>query len=147
MRIKASRYGKVFKSAKQKKNVAKKKTEEIAEEKVVNLEVKEEKESKPGWVKMKSADVEKLVIELAEKGETPSKIGMILRDQHGVPRVKSLGKKVTHILKEKQVKHSTDKEMIQKNIDVLKVHVEKNKHDYTATKALTKKLWALQRVK
>ena len=31
-------------------------------------------------------------------------------------------------------------------IEGLKSHIEKNKHDYPASRSLTKKLWALKRI-
>lgn len=123
--------------------MTKKKSEESPEGEVT--EKTEEKENKPTWVKISAKEIEKIVVELAEKGETPSKIGMVLRDKHGVPKAKIEGKKVTKILDEKGIKYKTEKDMIQKNIDVLKVHVEKNKKDHSASRALTKKLWALRR--
>jgi len=55
----------------------------------------------PSWVNAKPADVERLVVELAKKGYSPSMIGLILRDQYGIPDVRAItGKKVTQILRE-----------------------------------------------
>jgi len=46
-------------------------------------------------------EVRALVIDLAKKGYPPSMIGLILRDQYGVPLVKFVtGKKITRILRE-----------------------------------------------
>ncbi len=127
--------------------MARKKAEENTENADVEekAEVKEETTEKPSWVKISQKELEKLVVELAQAGETPSKIGMILRDKHGIPRVKGMGKKVTKILKENGIKFKTEKEIIQAEIDMLKKHVDKNKKDHSASRALTKKLWALQR--
>lgn len=129
--------------------MVKKKTEENVENVSVEEKVAsgESNETKPSWVKMSQKEVEKIVIELAEKGETPSKIGMILRDKYGVPKVKVMGKKVTRILSENKIKFNTEKDAIQARIDTLKKHGEKNKKDHSASRALTKKLWALQRAK
>ena len=55
----------------------------------------------PSWVTAKPEDVERLVVELAKKGYSPSMIGLVLRDQYGIPDVKAItGKKVVQILKE-----------------------------------------------
>ena len=108
-------------------------------------EVDDEKKNKPSWVKMKPAEIEEIITELGQKGESPSKIGMILRDKYGVPKTKAFGKRISQILDDKKIKYKTDKDMVQQNIDKLKTHAEKNKHDYTASRALTKKLWALQK--
>ncbi|RLG91643.1 MAG: 30S ribosomal protein S15, partial [Thermoprotei archaeon] len=61
----------------------------------------------PRWLKldMSPSDIELLVVELAKKGYTPSMIGIILRDQYGVPLVKQVtGKKLTQILEKYNVK-------------------------------------------
>jgi len=45
--------------------------------------------------------VEELVVKLAKEGHQPSMIGLILRDQYGVPLVKAItGKSITQILRE-----------------------------------------------
>ena len=53
----------------------------------------------PKWVKYSPEEIEALIVELAKMGYTPSMIGIILRDQYGIPLVKSvLGVKLTKIL-------------------------------------------------
>ena len=53
----------------------------------------------PKWVRYTPEEVEALVVELAKLGYTPSMIGIILRDQYGIPLVKSItGTKLTKIL-------------------------------------------------
>ncbi|MEK6843797.1 MAG: hypothetical protein AABX83_00035 [Nanoarchaeota archaeon] len=104
----------------------------------VSEEVKIEKES---WIKTKPEQLDKIIKELAEQGNSPAKIGLILRDKHGIPKVKLLGRKVEKILKNTNTKYITEKEDIEKKIDILKKHIEKNKHDKGANRSLTKKLW------
>ena len=61
---------------------------------------------KPDWIdKEKNAEwVEEKVIELAKAGNSPSMIGTILRDQYGIPLVKTItGKNVLQILKENEL--------------------------------------------
>ena len=99
--------------------------------------------TKPDWIKTKPKELEKLVVDLAKKGNSPEKIGLILRDEHGIPKAKLIGKKISQILKESKVKMPSEKEKINKNIEVLRSHISKNKHDYPAQRSLTKKLWAL----
>uniref|UniRef100_A0A7J3ZK38 Small ribosomal subunit protein uS15 n=1 Tax=Fervidicoccus fontis TaxID=683846 RepID=A0A7J3ZK38_9CREN len=56
----------------------------------------------PKWVKYEPEEVEDLVVELAKRGYPPSMIGIILRDQYGIPLVKPItGKTVTRILEER----------------------------------------------
>ena len=103
-------------------------------------------EEKPKWVKMKSAELEKLIIDLAKKGNQPERIGMILRDEHGIPKTKEiLNKRISQILKESKIEIKPESQRTQKKIDKIKIHFEKHKHDYTASKALTKKLWDLRK--
>jgi small subunit ribosomal protein S15 len=55
----------------------------------------------PSWVKLTPEEVESLVVKYAKEGYPPSMIGIILRDQHGVPLVKQVtGKTIKQILKE-----------------------------------------------
>lgn len=52
-------------------------------------------------VKLKPQEIEKLVLKLSKEGVMPSKIGLILRDQYGVPSAEDItGKKVNKILAE-----------------------------------------------
>ena len=72
---------------------------------------------------------------------TPAKIGLILRDKYGVPRTRIFGMRVVDILKENKVDYESDKKIVDKKVDKLKGHISKNKHDYSASRALTKRLW------
>ena len=86
----------------------------------------------PTWCKYKPEEVDALVIKLAKEGHAPSKIGTILRDQHGIPLTKPItGKTVTQILKEAGLAPSLpeDLEVLLKKAARLRVHLEKNKKD------------------
>ena len=98
---------------------------------------------KTDWIKIKPEELEKIVVDLAKKGETPEKIGLILRDKHGIPKAKLLGKKITQILKDKKIEFETKKQRTDKKIEKIKTHLKDNKHDYPAQRSLTKKLWDL----
>jgi len=116
-----------------------KKKEENAEE--------DAKISKPSWVKMKPAELEKLVVELARKGEGPAKIGLILRDKYGVPKARVFGKKIGQILRENKINYKSDSEIVNDRVENLKRHIIKNKRDYPASRALSKKLWVVNKAK
>jgi len=93
----------------------------------------------PGWCRYKPEEVEALVIKLAKEGHAPSKIGTILRDQHGIPLTKSItGKTVTQILKDAGLAPSLpeDLETLMKKAASLHVHLEKNKKDIHNKRAL-----------
>ena len=103
-------------------------------------------ETKLDWMKTKPAELEKIVVDLAKQGETPAKIGIILRDKHGIPKAKLLGKKITKILKDNKLPVKNEKESVQDKIKNLEGHIAKNKKDNSAKKALTKDLWILRKL-
>ena len=134
-------------SPKDEKEGVEKKVESKLENKLENkLDRKLEKKSKPSWVKMKQEELVKLVLELNNKGLSPTRIGQTLRDEHGVPKSKIMGKRIGEILRENNIEHKGDKEVVGEKIERLKKHIEKNKHDYTSSRSLTKSLWALKRL-
>lgn len=54
----------------------------------------------PTWLKTSSEEATELIGKLAKKGLTPSQIGVVLRDSHGIGMVKNLtGNKIVRILK------------------------------------------------
>jgi small subunit ribosomal protein S13e len=56
--------------------------------------------SPPAWLKTTPTQVEEQICRLAKKGATPSQIGVILRDSHGVAQVRIVtGNKILRILK------------------------------------------------
>lgn len=113
-------------------------------------EMKEKKASKtarPSWVKMKKDELEKIVVDLARDGKTPAQIGLILRDKYGVPKARLFGKKITHILGEREVEYKSEKEDIERRVENLKRHISENKKDYPASRALTKNLWVVHKAR
>ena len=110
-------------------------------------EVKETKEIKKlDWMKMKPAELEKIVVELYKQGESLSKIGLILRDKYGIPKAKLLGRKIKQVLLDAKIHIMPEKEIAQKKIDMLNKHIEKNKHDQPTRKKLAKQLWAIKKI-
>ena len=56
--------------------------------------------SQPSWSKATPEEVTDQIFKFARRGLSPSQIGVILRDSHGVPQVKSVtGNKILRILK------------------------------------------------
>jgi len=104
---------------------------------------------KPYWSNLKPKEVEKLVVELASKGIRPVKMGLILRDSHGIYSVKEItGKKIKRILEEKGIEtESYDLVRIERRIKVLKKHLEKNKKDTRAKRGLQLTQAKLRRLK
>ncbi|HYB45207.1 MAG TPA: 30S ribosomal protein S15 [Nitrososphaerales archaeon] len=57
--------------------------------------------STPSWVTYGADETKAAILKLAKDGLTPGQIGMVLRDDYGVPLVKPLlGKSVTEVLVE-----------------------------------------------
>jgi len=89
----------------------------------------------PSWVEYKPEEIEQIIVELANSGLTASEIGMILRDQYGVPSVKKLsGKKIEEILEKHKLGSDIPRDMlnlIRKSVKLQK-HMGKNKKDMTS---------------
>jgi small subunit ribosomal protein S15 len=93
----------------------------------------------PAWCRYTAEEVEALVIRLAKEGHPPSKIGIILRDQHGIPLTKPVtGKSVSQILKERELAPALpeDLENLMRKATRLHVHLDKNKADLHNKRAL-----------
>ncbi|MFQ5722666.1 MAG: 30S ribosomal protein S15 [Candidatus Aminicenantales bacterium] len=93
---------------------------------------------KPYWLKLKPAEIEKIVIDLAKKGLPSPKIGLILRDSYGVPSIKAVvGKKIEQIMTEHGIKPERHElAALEKRAKALKKHLEKNHKDMRAKRGL-----------
>ena len=93
----------------------------------------------PSWLSYKSKEVEQLVLKLSKSGQSPSFIGITLRDSYGIPDVKSItGKKITSILSEHNALTKLPEDimaLIKKHIELTK-HFDANKHDMPAKRGL-----------
>lgn len=104
-------------------------------------------EVKPDWVKIKPAEMDKIVISLFKEGNTPAKIGLILRDKHGIPKAKLLGRRVSKILREEGLVVLDDRLKVKDRITNLERHIKDHRHDYTALRSISKKLWIVKKIK
>jgi len=58
----------------------------------------------PEWVTMGTPEISAKITELAKEGHSSARIGIILRDQYGIPQVKTVtGKSITEIMAEEKV--------------------------------------------
>lgn len=86
----------------------------------------------PKWCRYTLEEVEALVVKLTKEGNPPSKIGVILRDQYGIPLVKTIvGKGIVEILKENNLEPPIpeDLEALLRKAARLRAHLERNKSD------------------
>lgn len=93
----------------------------------------------PAWCRYEPEEVEALIIKLAREGHSPSKIGTILRDQHGIPLVKPItGKSITGTLAEADMAPSMpeDLDMLVRKASRLSTHLERNKMDLANKRSL-----------
>merc|ERR1711976_415379 len=91
--------------------------------------------SVPQWMEMTSDEVKEQIVKLAKKGLTPSQIGVILRDSHGVAQVRFItGNKILRILKSKALAPDLPEDiyyLIKKAVAIRK-HLERNRKDKDA---------------
>lgn len=89
--------------------------------------------AKPEWVFLRREEISELVIKLAKEGRRPSEIGMILRDQYGVPTFKQVvGVKLTNFLEMNGIYYDLPEDLANL-IDKarrLKEHLKHHKKDY-----------------
>jgi len=86
----------------------------------------------PIWCRYTPEEIEAIIIKLAKEGHNASKIGTILRDQHGVPLTKPIaGKTITQTMKAAGLAPTIpeDLENLLKKATRLTAHLEKNKKD------------------
>ena len=87
--------------------------------------------TKPTWIKMKEPELKKTILELSLT-YAPSQIGIILRDQYGIPTTKVFGKKLKAYMKELGIDRNEDLENAEKKVTGLKEHLNNNITDRSA---------------
>jgi len=92
---------------------------------------KSAKMEKPVWLKLSEDDMKKIISELAGKHQ-PAQIGLILRDQYGIPTTKIFGKRLSVYLKELGIETKADLVNAEKKFDKLKEHMKKHITDKKA---------------
>jgi len=98
-----------------------------------------ETKEKPLWMKYSKEEIESLVIKLAKQGNSPSKIGLILRDNYGIPKSKLVNVKIAKVLKKNGLyEKPRDLMDLVVKINELKKHFRANKQDKTAKRSVLK---------
>lgn len=89
------------------------------------------------WIKYEKDEVEKLILKLAKEGQSNSRIGIILRDQYGIPRARELKLKVKKV-SDTQVKQPVPEDMynLMKQAVNIHRHLGDNKGDAKAKHGL-----------
>ena len=56
--------------------------------------------ARPEWVTYSDEEIEEMILKFNREGKSTSEIGIILRDQYGIPSVKDVtGERITEILR------------------------------------------------
>ena len=103
-----------------------------ARKKGVSGSTKPHRSEVPEWVTMGAKEVEELIVKLGKEGHSPSKIGLILRDQYGIPDVRViLNTKITKVLEKNDMglKLPEDMQSLINKAVSLNSHCEKHNHD------------------
>ncbi|KAK9471761.1 40S ribosomal protein uS15 [Dipodascopsis tothii] len=86
----------------------------------------------PAWFKMTKEAVVEQIVKNARKGLSPSQIGIVLRDSHGVAQVKVVtGNKILRILKSNGLAPEIPEDLYQliKKAVAVRKHLERNRKD------------------
>ena len=93
----------------------------------------------PDWIEYSTEEIEELILKLTKEGNSTSKIGVILRDQYGIPDVKAVtGMKITQILEnhDQGLEYPEDlMNLIRKAVNV-RDHLEENPKDLHTRRGL-----------
>lgn len=91
------------------------------------------------WIEYSNEEIEELILKLKKEGNSTSKIGIILRDQYGIPNVKSVtGKKITKILEDHGQKEEYPEDimnLIRKAVNI-RDHLRENPKDLHTKRGL-----------
>jgi small subunit ribosomal protein S15 len=88
--------------------------------------------TRPSWVKVSKEEAVEVVRKLSKEGMPPALIGMVLRDEYGVPSVKKFADKtISQILREEKLlpEYPPDLiDLIRRAVNV-RTHLKQNPHD------------------
>ncbi|MGC8817552.1 MAG: 30S ribosomal protein S15 [Candidatus Hadarchaeum sp.] len=88
---------------------------------------------------LSASEVEEIVVKLGKEGVPPSRIGIILRDQHAVPDVKKLtGKSVKEILEAHGIKMELPEDLANVIRSAVRIagHLSRNPKDFRTKRSL-----------
>jgi small subunit ribosomal protein S15 len=96
--------------------------------------IQESIKEKPVWLKYTEDEVKAIILKLANKGNTAEKIGLILRDQYGIPNVKLYNLRIKKVLGDKYKDPNVIN--LRKKVENIEEHNKQFKHDEKANRSL-----------
>ena len=96
--------------------------------------------ARPEWIAYSNEEIEEFIVKFKREGNSASKIGVILRDQYGIPSVKEVtGEKITQILKRNGQAEEYPEDLmnlIRRAVNI-RDHLEENPKDLHGKRGLT----------
>jgi len=96
--------------------------------------------ARPEWVTFSNEEIEEMILKFNKEGKTTSEIGIILRDQYGIPKVKDVtGERITEILKRNDQAGDYPEDLmnlIRRAVNI-RDHLEDNPKDLHSKRGLT----------
>lgn len=94
----------------------------------------------PEWVDKSPEEIEELIVDLRDRGHIPSQIGIILRDQYGIPSVReTLDKSMLEVLESHDMAPDIPEDLmnLMKRAVQLRNHLEQHPKDNRTKRALS----------
>ena len=96
--------------------------------------------ARPEWIAYSNEEIEEFIVKFKREGKTASQIGVILRDQYGIPSVKEVtGEKITQILRRNGQAEDYPEDLmnlIRRAVNI-RDHLEENPKDLHGNRGLT----------
>ena len=96
-------------------------------------------QKKAAWVSYKPEEIGQIIVKLAKAGKSQAEIGIIIRDQYGIPSAKSvMGKGIQDIMEEEKLVAELPDDLLNliKRAVKLRAHLTGNKHDRYSKRGL-----------
>ena len=96
--------------------------------------------ARPEWVTYSNEEIEEMILKFNREGKSNSEIGIILRDQYGIPKVKDVtGERITEILKRNNQAGDYPEDLMNliKRAVNIRDHLEENPKDLHSKRGLT----------
>jgi len=91
---------------------------------------------KPLWLKYTEEEVKQIILKLSNKGMTAEKIGLVLRDQYGIPKVKLFNIKIGKVLKENNKFEEPTNKNLKSKLSKILAHDKKFKNDRVCQRSI-----------